>query len=829
MSRAEIEARSLDSKIHSIVSGILSVDTERWVTGQGKYPESAVENFALYNLDINTTYAIPVALAGNTKDDWDRAPDIPFIHIEGAYETSSVGTEAEIRGQMWIALLGGAQGHIYGCSSHPATPDGGVWDFVPGWQNYLDYPVASGLSVYKEYVRTDLVPDYDHRYLTVGYGSISNTTYAGCAVTEANDKLIIYTPDQRDLTVVLSGLSGNATNCYWVGPKTGHITSVGIIAHSTPYVFNPPSSGDWVLIADAIGGPVTHTTDAVLWGPKRHTTDAVLAHYSDVYEAALSILTDPLDDTGHKLSIRARKANAIDSGTLRVWLMQGTTEITSVDITLTDSFVTTEHTLSEVEASNITVYGGLSVRLQTITSDPDGLTAEVSWVELLIPDSTHSSTIHKTDSLLTKLATNSASHTTDAVLLASESTDAHTTDALLVSESTSSHTTDALLASESTDSHTTDAVLLASASTDSHTTDALLGASGVTAHLTDAVLKATGNTDSHTTDALLASESTDSHTTDALLYSQFTDSHTTDALIAVGLETNTTSHTTDSLLSSPDAATHLTDAALYDENTISHATGALLASESTESHTVDALLASENIETHTTDALLGAAGVVTHLTSAALKTPGTTSAHTTDALLYVQSTDSHTTDALLYVQSIETHTTGSALVSENTNTHNTDTVLKATGNTSDHATDAALGTANLVVRTTDAILKATGNTSDHAVNALLASESTNSHTTDALLASESTNSHTTDASLNKENTDSHTTDALVAAGGSSGHTTGALLYSENTDSHTTDTILIKARDHTTNAVLAGESTTQHSTNGLIRAAGWDRMHPLMVV
>ena len=103
------------------------------------------------------------------------------------------------------------------------------------------------------------------------------------------------------------------------------------------------------------------------------------------FTEGLSGLTDPGVHTGHTLRIRAR-ASAV-SGTIKFELLQGTTVIKdSGDIAL-GTAVFEEHffTLSEGEATNITDYTALRVRI-TAVATANNKYQWVSWARLEVPD-----------------------------------------------------------------------------------------------------------------------------------------------------------------------------------------------------------------------------------------------------------------------------------------------------------------------------------------------------------------------------------------------------------------------------------------------------------
>jgi len=99
-------------------------------------------------------------------------------------------------------------------------------------------------------------------------------------------------------------------------------------------------------------------------------------------EVGLSDVTDPQDHTNHVIKIRARKAG--NAGITVYLYEEGMQEICSWSPTLTTSFAEYSRTLSEFEASMISEYGALSIRIVGTFFIAGG--CGVSWLEFSLPD-----------------------------------------------------------------------------------------------------------------------------------------------------------------------------------------------------------------------------------------------------------------------------------------------------------------------------------------------------------------------------------------------------------------------------------------------------------
>lgn len=112
---------------------------------------------------------------------------------------------------------------------------------------------------------------------------------------------------------------------------------------------------------------------------------------SGTIEVGLSELADPISDADHTVRFRAWQQNNANQRTLAVYLVQGTTVIsTYAAFDLVKGTATQyEWTLSSAEADSITDYTDLRLRFTSggDTSTPSGDRSEVyvSWAELEVP------------------------------------------------------------------------------------------------------------------------------------------------------------------------------------------------------------------------------------------------------------------------------------------------------------------------------------------------------------------------------------------------------------------------------------------------------------
>jgi hypothetical protein len=217
---------------------IFTVHNGRFQSGLTAYPGEKW-------IDLNSTYASESTSASYLKPDFQR--NYPFYYIEGTYENLGA-TSAQLRGQMYLPVLMGANGSFFG--NYP------LFNFNSGWDNsdILESQGAKDLQRSGEFFRSrawnKLVPDLNHTLLTDGYGDINSSSYGAAAITQDGSTAIIYVPDYGEFTVNLTLISGTQTHVWWYQPSTGKVTDMNLISDSPSQTFTPPSSGDWLLVLD---------------------------------------------------------------------------------------------------------------------------------------------------------------------------------------------------------------------------------------------------------------------------------------------------------------------------------------------------------------------------------------------------------------------------------------------------------------------------------------------------------------------------------------------------------------------------------------------------
>ncbi len=220
---------------------IFSVQNDRFSSGITEY---ANEDW----VDLNTTYADHLTTAQHLRADDDR--DFPFYYTEGSFENSAASA-IHIRSQMYLPVLMGSNGYFYG-NLH-------LYGFKNGWDDpgIMESQGSKDLQRSAQFFLSrswdSLIPDRDHTLLTGGNGDVNTGNYAAAALTKDGSTAIVYTPDNRKLTMNLTRISGTKTHAWWFEPSSGKYIDLKLFSDSPTQPFTPPSAGDWVLILEGAG------------------------------------------------------------------------------------------------------------------------------------------------------------------------------------------------------------------------------------------------------------------------------------------------------------------------------------------------------------------------------------------------------------------------------------------------------------------------------------------------------------------------------------------------------------------------------------------------
>lgn len=248
----------LGAEINALATGIGTNDTTHLMTAHAQVRSARDGGYDQPWLDFDTAYPDDLSdLHDDVRSAWQRKPAMPVLMIEADYGNEHSMTDLMLRKQIWQAVLGGAIGHVYGNSPtwyfgvNADHPGDGFAD-VRGldWRDRLDDFGASFLPYVRKLQEgrdlSRLTPDYQHRYVTEGYGS--GADYAPALASP--EILVAYTPG-RPLRLDASRFVDARFNVRWYDVRNGGAHRLGTMALGSGSVqLTPPDSNDWVLLID---------------------------------------------------------------------------------------------------------------------------------------------------------------------------------------------------------------------------------------------------------------------------------------------------------------------------------------------------------------------------------------------------------------------------------------------------------------------------------------------------------------------------------------------------------------------------------------------------
>jgi len=184
--------------------------------------------------------------------DYNLVPVKPVLMAEGAYEQGSeYGFEVTplwIRRQAYYSYLAGAH-HTYGHNDS--------WRVLPTWKKALDAPGAVQLGILKKIFQDlkewwYLVPDQT----LFAKGGNTDGELLNLAARHKDGKwIMVYLSHKSSFSINLNKITvGNKVKAFWIDPRTGNSTAVGIFPSQGGKSFSTPD--DWedaILILESAG------------------------------------------------------------------------------------------------------------------------------------------------------------------------------------------------------------------------------------------------------------------------------------------------------------------------------------------------------------------------------------------------------------------------------------------------------------------------------------------------------------------------------------------------------------------------------------------------
>jgi hypothetical protein len=137
--------------------------------------------------------------------------------IRYGFESDTAYYQALRRTPLWLLTYGGA-GHAIG--NHK------IWAIIDGWQDALDDPLSQTVNhlqqLFSGLTWHNLVPDFDHKVLTAGFGNFGGAAFVTNAYDPNGTLMLAYFPVNGTITVDLSFFK-NDIIAEWFDPTNGKI------------------------------------------------------------------------------------------------------------------------------------------------------------------------------------------------------------------------------------------------------------------------------------------------------------------------------------------------------------------------------------------------------------------------------------------------------------------------------------------------------------------------------------------------------------------------------------------------------------------------------
>lgn len=246
------------TRTRSLVTGLKSTGRADWLftyhTGSGASSSDVVGDESWLDLNATYTYEDP-SLVAKFEQDYGRTPTRPFFLFESRYEQEPDPPVSRLvlRSQAYWSVLTGGMGALFGNNPIWNFENNALYSFSGTWQSNLDSNGAQDRTRFEDFFRalgwSSLVPDRSDTVLTGGQGNGLNAAYA--AKSADSTRVIVYTPSDKQLTIHMSELTGPNVAARWFEPSSASYTTIGTFPNTGSRSFDPPGSGDWVLVLES--------------------------------------------------------------------------------------------------------------------------------------------------------------------------------------------------------------------------------------------------------------------------------------------------------------------------------------------------------------------------------------------------------------------------------------------------------------------------------------------------------------------------------------------------------------------------------------------------
>jgi len=203
------------------------------------------------------------------EEDYHLTPTRPTLDGEPNYEDHPVSpwptwdpsngyfTDYDVRKQLYRSVFAGGCGVTYGHHS--------IWQMITQRRSPITYPLIFDYKIAMQRPGASQVIHLrklmeSRPYLTripdqslLSYNYNDPCDYQMATRDLDSSYIMVYTPNQKPISIIMSKISGKAIQAWWYKPKDGTSRIIGIFPTLGTASFNPPSDElDWVLVLDEI-------------------------------------------------------------------------------------------------------------------------------------------------------------------------------------------------------------------------------------------------------------------------------------------------------------------------------------------------------------------------------------------------------------------------------------------------------------------------------------------------------------------------------------------------------------------------------------------------
>lgn len=245
----------LREKILEVVKGIRETDNRHLFTSHSQPEVLATAVWPKTDwMTINNVYSYSKTLYELCRKAYESEPALPYFMMESAYENEHNSTPQQLRAEAYRPVLCGSMGHIFGnCPVWHFSSVSGYCE-LKDWKTQLNLEGSLSMDFMQRLFRSRpwylLVPDFEHKVLTDGYGDWGSEKYSPAAITTDSTCMIAYLMAESIVSIDLGRISGITARCWWYDPRSGETIESGEYPTSGIHEFTKPSEFDWILVID---------------------------------------------------------------------------------------------------------------------------------------------------------------------------------------------------------------------------------------------------------------------------------------------------------------------------------------------------------------------------------------------------------------------------------------------------------------------------------------------------------------------------------------------------------------------------------------------------